>query len=132
MRVLMWSRRAVFVAALATVAACATSVETAPTTLVAAADARDIVLMRRVEVLLATRYTRVLADGSRWRRVGTVSQGHVYRPVDTVFTIEGRHVHEAYLVVAPASLALVGFYLPGESTFSALSAPVQLTVKEIP
>jgi hypothetical protein len=125
-------RRAVFVAAMAAVAACASSVDTAPTAFIAAGDARDVVLTHRVEVQLPTRYTRVLSAGGRWRHVGNVAQGHVYRPVDTVFTIEGRHVHEAYLVVAPASGDLIGFYLPGESTFSALPKPVQLTFKELP
>lgn len=111
--------------------ACATSVETAPVTFVAAA-AGEIVLAQRAEVQSPTLFKRVLAEGSRWRKVGTVPQGKVYRAVDTVFTIEGRHVHEAYLVIAPASLKLVGFYLPGESTFSTLPNPVQLTVKESP
>lgn len=112
--------------------ACATSVVTTPTAFVAAAATNDIVLTRQVEVRLPTSYTRVLAEGSRWRKVGTVPQGQVFRAVDTVFTIEGRHVHEAYLVIAQPSLMLVGFYLPGESTFSTLSAPVPLTVKEAP
>lgn len=125
-------RYALCAAAAALSVACATSVETAPVAFVAAAASGDLVLMRQVEVRLPTRYTRVLAEGSRWRKVGTVPQGNVLRAVDTVFTIEGRHVHEAYLVVVPASVMLVGFYLPGESALSILSAPIQLTFKESP
>ena len=71
----------------------------------------------------------MLAEGSRWQRVGALPEGEVYRPVGTVFTIEGRNVHEAYLVVSPAR-TLVGFYLPGESRLSLLPNPVQLSLKE--
>jgi len=41
-----------------------------------------------------------------------------------VFAIEGRNVHEAYLVVR--SDTLHGFYLPGEGNFSALSPSLSL------
>lgn len=130
MAVVAGVRIALCAAVAALAGACASSVETAPTTFVAAPTGGDIVLTRRAEVQSSTLFKRVLAEGSRWRKVGTVPQGHVYRPLDTVFTIEGRHVHEAYLVIAPASFTLVGFYLPGESTFSALAAPIPLAIKE--
>lgn len=81
-------------------------------------------------VLLSTGYRRVLARGSRWLPMGQVPQGLVYRPADTVFTIEGRDVHEAYLVVSVQRL--VGFYLPGEHRFSPLSQPLSVPLKEIP
>ncbi|MFX8297360.1 hypothetical protein ABTL30_20295, partial [Acinetobacter baumannii] len=61
-------------------------------------------------------------------RVGTVPQGVVYRPVGTIFTIEGRQVHEAYLVIADQRL--VGFYLPGEQAYSPLSTAVPITTGE--
>jgi hypothetical protein len=32
-----------------------------------------------------------------WARVGRAEQGEVFKPVNGVFTIEGAHVHEAYL-----------------------------------
>jgi hypothetical protein len=51
--------------------------------------------------------------------------------VGTVFTIEGRNVHEAYLIVAQSQM-LVGFFLPAESSLSLLPSPVQLLLKEIP
>jgi hypothetical protein len=107
-------------------AACATMVDTAPVafTASAGAPAADAKLERNVEFRLHTGYSRVLPSGSRWRHVGQVPQGKVYRPVDTVLSIEGRHVHEAYLVVSDRML--VGFYLPGESGYSALSTPVPL------
>ena len=81
-----------------------------------------------VHIQLPTRYKRELAAGSRWRLVGRVPQGDVYRPVDTVFMIEGEQVHEAYLVVADHQL--VGFYLPAETRYSALAAPVSIFLGE--
>lgn len=111
-------------------AGCAASVETAPVVFVAAPGA-DITLTQAADVTLVTGYSRSLPLGSRWRKTGTVPQGSVYRPVDAVFTIEGRNVHEAYLVISPQR-QLVGFYLPGESSLSPLSAQIPLSYKELP
>jgi len=77
-----------------------------------------------VPLRLDTGYSRVLPAGSRWQAVGSVPQGAVYRPIDAVFSIEGRHVHEAYLVVQGS--VLQGFYLPAEYRFSPLSQPISL------
>lgn len=111
-------------------ASCAAGVESVPVTFVPAPGG-DMLLARSVDITLPTRYTRNLAEGSRWRRVGSVAQGEVFRPVNGVFTIEGRHVHEAYLVVGPQR-TLVGFYLPGEAAVSILPTPIQLTTRENP
>lgn len=86
------------------------------------------VLQREVTVRLSSGYERKLATGSHWRPTGSLAQGEVLRPVDGIFTIEGRHVHEAYLVVSGTNL--VGFYLPGEEHFSPLDSPVSLTFGE--
>jgi hypothetical protein len=109
---------------------CAASVETVPVVFQPAAGG-DIAIASDVAIQLATGYRRSLPAGSRWRKVGSVPQGDVYRPVDTVFTIEGRHVHEAYLVLTPQR-ALTAFYLPGESNLSTLAAPIPLPLKEAP
>ncbi len=110
--------------------ACATAVKTSPVTLTPAPGAK-LTLERSVEIQLPTQYSRTLAQGSAWQKVGSLPQGDVYRPVGTIFTIEGRNVHEAYLIVSPAQM-LVGFYLPGESSVSMLPSPVQLSLKESP
>ncbi|MGA3888202.1 hypothetical protein ACI2S3_05665 [Ralstonia nicotianae] len=86
------------------------------------------VLQRTVIVQLPTGYKRKLAEGSRWRPVGSLPQGEVLRPVDGIFTIVGRQVHEAYLVVS--GVDLMGFYLPGEAHFSPLDSPFSLTFGE--
>jgi hypothetical protein len=81
-----------------------------------------------VPIRLSTGYTRTVAARSRWRSVGVLPQGTVYRPVDSVFAIEGRQVHEAYLVLRGASLQ--GFYLPGEGNYSALLDEIPLPLNQ--
>lgn len=108
----------------AMLAACAAPVRVTPAALaMLPSPVADIVIGRDLPILLSTGYTRTLPAGTRWRAVGSVPQGTVYRPLDTVFVIEGRNFHEAYLVVRGDELH--GFYLPGERNFSPLS-PVRL------
>jgi len=109
--------------------ACAAEVvrQQADFTPVAAAAARaEIEITEDVEVPVSRNYNRVLARGSRWQLVGTTPQGGVYRRSDGVFTVEGAHVHEAYLVLAADRL--VGFYLPVEKAFSP-TTPVTIKFK---
>jgi hypothetical protein len=89
-----------------------------------AAASVEIVLPESVTFKLGTGYTRTLAAQSRWRLVGRLPQGSVYRSAGSVLTIEGRQMHEAYLVVQRD--ALVGFYLPAEAAFSPLDPAVNL------
>ena len=109
---------------------CAPMVPSAPARLDASSAAssssaaRDARLPSDVGIRLSTGYSRSLPAGSQWRPVGQLLQGQVYRPLDSVFTIEGKQVHEAYLVVRGDMLT--GFYLPAESRFSPLDPPVQL------
>jgi hypothetical protein len=44
-----------------------------------------------------------------------------------VFTVEGSHIHEAYLVVDSGTL--VGFYLPAEQSYSKLDQRTAITFK---
>jgi hypothetical protein len=114
-------------------AACAAMVPLAPAAFTpnsATQPNSELRMSRSVELPVGPGYRRTLAPGSRWRLVGQMPQGGVYRPVEGVFTIEGRQVHEAYLVVA--SRAVVGFYLPGEDQYSPLSSPVPLPIGESP
>jgi hypothetical protein len=89
--------------------------------------APDLVMQQDLPIRLSTGYTRTVPAGSRWRPVGVLPQGTVYRPVDTVFAIEGRHVHEAYLVVRGGTLH--GFYRPGEGKYSPLATSVPLPLE---
>lgn len=81
---------------------------------------------RPVIVRLATGYSRTLEPTMSWRVAGRVAQGAVLQPVGSVFSIEGRQVHEAWLVVRGQQL--VGFYLPAESRYAPLEAPVPLPI----
>jgi methionine aminopeptidase len=84
----------------------------------------EYTLVSAAELQLNTGYRRSLKPGSRWTRIGHVPQGDVYKPVADVFTVEGAHIHEAYLVVEGDSLA--GFYLPAENSYSALDQKIKL------
>jgi hypothetical protein len=117
--------------AIALLSGCAHSVPTEPTRLNAAIEqpAKVIRLEREALIVLPTGYKRQLQTDSKWRLVGSIAQGQVFRPVNSVLTIEGRQVHEAYLVIS--SGVLRGFYLPGESNYAPLQAPVPLSIGEI-
>ena len=60
--------------------------------------------------------------------VGRVAQGLVLKPTQTVLTIEGAHMHEAYAVHRDGQL--VGFYLPVERAYSALPLPASMPLQE--
>lgn len=75
---------------------------------------------RDTPVIFDTGYERIIRKGSSWNPVGRIAQGNVYACANDTFSVEGAHVHEAYLVVT--SGALVGFYLPVEKSFSPLQA----------
>lgn len=108
---------------------CAPHVHRTPAPLTAPVDQRQRLLHIRtpVTVKLPTGYTRLIKQDSTWRFVGTMPQGEVFQPVNDVFTIEGANSHEAYLVITAGHL--VGFYLPGESAFSALPNKVSLVTE---
>jgi hypothetical protein len=116
-----------FAVAGALLCACAFTVPAEPARLArlpAGPAASSVVLARDTELRLSTGYTRTLPANSRWQAIGLLPQGTVYQRIDGVFSIEGRHVHEAYLVVHES--ALRGFYLPGEASFAPLTPSVSL------
>src|SRR5262245_11760805 len=87
-----------------------------------------LALSRAVTVELDSGYLRSVPAGTEFIEVGSTPQGTVYRPANTVFTIEGAHMHEAYPVVKGGRV--VGFYLPVEKSFSPLSRPVEFPTNE--
>ena len=108
--------------------ACAQMVTTEPARLEpAGAEAATVITVRdQLDFRLDTHYARTILAGTRWRKVGRLAQGDVYRPVDGVFSIEGRQVHEAYLVISGSLLR--GFYLPGEANYSPLVPPLTINL----
>jgi len=92
-------------------------------------DAERRVLRIPVAVTLtpSTGYSQTLKAGCTWERTGAIPQGEVYRPVGTVFSVEGANWHEAYLVIS--GNRIVGFYLAGEEAFAPLPQPVSLPAR---
>ncbi|WP_244139997.1 hypothetical protein [Caballeronia sp. BCC1704] len=116
--------------AVSALSACAPTIQVQTSQLTAQSTPQQVIrIVRPAVVRLATGYSRKLRAGSTWRSVGVLPQGSVYRPVGSEFTIEGRQVHEAYLVIDADRL--VGFYLPGESNFSALEPPQSIQIEKI-
>ncbi|HEX5125922.1 MAG TPA: hypothetical protein VFW00_04205, partial [Rhodocyclaceae bacterium] len=75
------------------------------------------------KVDVSTGYSRTVRSGTHWRYIGSLSQGEVYKPTDSTFTVESKNIHEAYLVIK--NKMLIGYYLPVEQTISLLDHPVQ-------
>ncbi len=90
-----------------------------------AAVGTPVTLAMPLQMLLDTGYTRSVKAGSQWLQVGMIAEGTVFKPYRDVFTLEGAHVHEAYLVVRNG--VLVGFYLPAERSFSPLKQQITVT-----
>lgn len=93
-----------------------------------ATENQRIIFERNENILLESGYERTIRQGTTWHLVGRISEGDVFRPVDTVFTIEGRDNHEAYLVLRGSELQ--GFYLPTEETFSPMTIKIKLLFKK--
>ena len=108
-------------------AGCAASVTHVPANMIANAEAAkplQVTLDQQVYIRLDTGYSRTLKKGSEWRYAGRIAQGDVYKPHNGIFTLEGAHIHEAWLVIADGRLA--GFYLPVERGFSPISNTADL------
>ncbi|MFL6260130.1 MAG: hypothetical protein ACJ76Y_10500 [Thermoanaerobaculia bacterium] len=73
-------------------------------------------------------YRRTLRKGTRWKLVGALPQGEVFKSDDQVLTLECANVFEAYLVVSGRQL--IGFYLPVEKGFVAASKPLHLPIDQ--
>jgi hypothetical protein len=67
----------------------------------------------------ATLYT--LPEGSRWRRVGALAQGDVYRPLDASLPLGSSPDVQTWLVVSRGKL--LGVYEPAGSLYTPLPAP---------
>jgi hypothetical protein len=110
-------------------AGCAHEVVRQPATLAAAPSSEVVEVQQEVEIALDSGYSRRLMRSSRWTQAGTLPQGQAYKSVGGVFTVEGAHVHEAWLVVSGGEL--VGFYLPVEKAFVPQSARARIEFKPV-
>jgi hypothetical protein len=93
-----------------------------------ARSVEDILLQSPARFRLGMGQAYELPAGSRWRAVGSLAQGTVYRPLNLVFMLEGARADEAYAVIRGGKLQ--GVYSPAGGQFSpALSAPPLATEK---
>ena len=102
---------------------CASEVKRAPAELAATQpeQGRRYVTTLAVEARPESGYPRSIRAGTAFVVVGRVAQGLVLKPTQTVLTVEGAHMHEAYAVHRDGQL--VGFYLPVERAFTSLAMP---------
>jgi hypothetical protein len=111
--------------------ACAAELVRSPATLVASSSPVQTMQVSKLTVLdFGPGLSKQLLPGSRWALLGSVTQGKVYKPIDSVLTIHGANAHEAYLVVEAGRV--VGFYLPGERAWSALEKPAAIEINAVP
>lgn len=107
--------------------ACTSGMQIIGMTPVAAADPVHTIRLSRAVIAAGPEGNSVtLPAGSQWRRVGALPEGDVYRSASGPFTLQPRRQGEAYLVAS--SGRLLGFYLPSESAYLALSRSVILPV----
>ncbi|MES9898231.1 MAG: hypothetical protein ABW148_04305 [Sedimenticola sp.] len=85
-----------------------------------------IIFHEDMRIKLGSGYWREIKAGTKWLFVGTIKEGDVFKPYRNVFTIEGAHVREAYLVISNDQL--IGFYIPGEDSYSSLKSSISLPV----
>jgi hypothetical protein len=84
-------------------------------------------LTEDVNIKLDTGYKRKLKSGTRWKCIGKIEKGDVYRTKDQILTVEGSNIYEACIVVSEGQL--VGFYIPANQTFSPLSSKKLLPIE---
>ena len=109
---------------------CASEVKRVPvevTTSVPEAGRRFVTTVP-VEARPESGYSRTIRADTEFVVVGRIAQGLVLKPTQTVLTLEGAHMHEAYAVHRDGTW--VGFYLPVERAYSALPLPVPMPLQE--
>jgi hypothetical protein len=92
----------------------------------AASAAPEIRLQAAAPFRMAMGPGAVLPADSRWRAVGSLAQGTVYRPLNRVLLLEGQRVDEAWPVVHGGLLQ--GFFLPSEARFTPVRQAVPLSL----
>jgi hypothetical protein len=109
---------------LSLVAGCAAEIPREPANLAPSSSQKTIQVDEDAKVNFPSGYSRTVHAGSRWKEAGTLDHRAAYKAVNQVFTIEGAHVHEAYLLLEGNAIA--GFYLPGERAVYWLKRKVDL------
>jgi hypothetical protein len=95
----------------------------------AAGPERRYVLPRKLRVRSQGGRTRAIVADTTWAEHGTIAQGTVYRPVDSVFRVYAFKAVEAYLVVSDGKV--VGFWLPAEQAFNPAQGRARIALKPV-
>ncbi len=111
---------------------CSAEVVRRPATLTAASGqpTTTIEVLERASIPVGPGHSRVIDRGSVWRLIGRSVGGEVFKPVDQVFTVEGKRIREAYLVLDGDRV--VGFYLPVEQAFAPAPEQTRLSIRRRP
>lgn len=97
---------------------CAAEVPRTATTLTPQASSAPPRILRTeadINIDIGTGYPRMLPQGATLKRIGSIPEGEVYKPMNVTLTLEGANVHEVYLVLEGSELT--GFYMPVEKAF---------------
>ena len=89
----------------------------------------EFILTQPAYLVLDSGYQRTINSGTTFLEVGATQFGMVLKPLNTSFTIEGAHMHEAYPVIQNG--AVTGFYLPVEKSFSPLTKPIAISIEKV-
>ena len=89
----------------------------------------EFVLTQPAYLVLDSGYQRTINSGTTFLEVGTTQYGVVLKPLNTSFTIEGAHMHEAYPVIQNGTVT--GFFLPVEKSFSPLTKPAAISIEKV-
>ena len=109
---------------------CAAEIKREPVTFVRTSSAVSLIQLKSsADLALEVGGSKAIVAGSRWRLVGSVPMGKVYRSEDSVLTLNSRNAHEAYLVIDGDSV--VGFYLPGEQSWVAIKGKALVTYQDV-
>ena len=109
---------------------CAAPVQMQPASLASASAGEPrLSIGAGVEARSSAGFGQTLPAGTVIAHIGNIAEGEVWRPLNFVVTVEGRHIHEAYLVIKAGQW--VGFYLPVERMFSPLRSATVLKLEQV-
>lgn len=123
-------KRLMTVLFLTALASCATDItkKARPVELVETSSGETIELAEEVSIRLVQGSAgKPLEAQTTWESVGTIPEGTVYRPLDSLLQVRTGHAYEAYIVLAEQQL--VGVYLPVEDSFVEAKKPIPVKLE---
>jgi hypothetical protein len=129
-KAMAWLKKVPLCVMLFILGGCASEVYRYPVQLTLSAEEPAVfTTAKTVSFTLDSGYKRTIQAGATFKKIGTtLKQEMILKPLNTLLTVEGAHMHEAYLVLKADQI--VGFYLPVEKAFSPLSKTVSLIFQE--